>query len=99
MNIIAEEPEFDIARRYATLLNTMFSTAFYAPIQPIVLIWGLFAILFHYWADKYTLIKRKVVRYNMSSELSIEMTEHLEYFLPIYSVIFSKCIYKNYLNI
>ena len=44
MNDIAEETEFDIARRYAVLLNTIFSTAFYAPVLPISLLWGLIAI-------------------------------------------------------
>lgn len=67
MNILAEETEFDIAKRYAVLLNTMFSTAFYAPVMPIALVWGLVAILLHYWAEKFALLRRKVVRHNMST--------------------------------
>ena len=36
--------------------------------------------------EQYNLIYRSSVKYNMSATLSIEMTEHLEYFLPIQSV-------------
>ena len=97
MNTIAEPLEFDIALRYAIILNTLFSTAFYAPILPVTLVWGLIAVLLHYWSDKYALLRRKVVKYSMSSDLSTEMTEHLEYFLPIYSVIIN--ILMAYLNI
>lgn len=71
--------------KYAVILNTLFCTAFYAPILPITLFWGLLSIFLHYWTDKYTLLRTKCVKYNMSSDLSTEMTEHLEYFLPIYS--------------
>lgn len=38
------------------------------------------------WLKQFNLIYRSSVKYNMSADLSIEMTEHLEYFLPIQSV-------------
>ena len=44
----------------------------------------------HY--KKYDLLNRCSVKYNMSITFSIEMTEHLEYFLTVYSV--NICIYS-----
>ena len=75
LNNVYEEPEFDIARRYAVLLNTMFSTAFYSAIIPNCQIYAMIYLCFHYIGDKYILLRRKTVKSNMSTELSIEMTE------------------------
>mmetsp|Transcript_11864 Transcript_11864/g.1811 ORF Transcript_11864/g.1811 Transcript_11864/m.1811 type:complete len:147 (-) Transcript_11864:194-634(-) len=65
-------------------MNTMFTTAFYAPLLPIGLFWSLLALLFTYWIEKFKILKQRVILYNLSSHLSTEMTELLEYFLPIY---------------
>ena len=75
LNNLYEDPEFKISQRYAVLLNTLFTTAFYSSILPFALIWGIFSVFFHYWTDKYTLLRRKVVKFNQSASLSVEMTE------------------------
>jgi hypothetical protein len=62
----------------------MYLCAFYSPIMPIGMIYALIAIFLQYWVDKYNLLRRRVVKYNMSAELSIEMTEMLEFVLIIY---------------
>ncbi|EAS02382.2 phage head-tail family protein, putative (macronuclear) [Tetrahymena thermophila SB210] len=96
LNLISENPQFPIEERYAQLLTTMFTTAFYCPIVPITIIWSLICFILQYWIDKYNLIYRSSVKYNMSSELSLEMTEHLEYFLPIQCL--STLIFYQYAN-
>lgn len=62
----------------------MYLCAFYSPIIPLGMLWCLLAILLHFWVDKYNLLRRRVVKHNMSSDLSIEMTEMLEFVLIIY---------------
>ncbi|KAL4484378.1 hypothetical protein ABPG74_019555 [Tetrahymena malaccensis] len=96
LNLLYENPQFQIQERYAQILMTMFTTAFYSPIVPITIFWSLIGLILQYWVDKYNLIHRSTVKYNMSAELSIEMTEHLEYFLPIQSI--STLIFYQYAN-
>ncbi|KAL4489888.1 hypothetical protein ABPG72_010787 [Tetrahymena utriculariae] len=96
LNQLFENPQFQIQERYAQILMTMFTTAFYSPIVPMSLFWSLIGLILQYWVDKYNLIHRSSVKNNMSAELSIEMTEHLEYFLPIQSI--SALIFYQYAN-
>eukprot|EP00825_Cyclidium_porcatum_P005030 TRINITY_DN123_c0_g1_i3.p2 TRINITY_DN123_c0_g1~~TRINITY_DN123_c0_g1_i3.p2 ORF type:complete len:633 (-),score=112.39 TRINITY_DN123_c0_g1_i3:159-2057(-) len=84
LNVLFEEPNYSIALRYAYVLNSMFITAFYAPLIPVTLIWTVLGLAFTYFLDKYKLLYQSVVYYNMGETLSIEMTEVLEGFLPIY---------------
>lgn len=51
-----EEPEFNIGLRYSWILNTMYMTAFYAPLIPIVLIYTLIGFIFVYWIEKVLLL-------------------------------------------
>ena len=41
----------------------------------MALVWGIFSVFLQYWIDKYTLLRRKVVKFNQSSKLIVEMTE------------------------
>lgn len=99
LNELYEDPEFEISMRYAVAINTVFSCGFYSPILPIGLIWGILSLLLQYYTSKYSLLRRRVVKTSMSSELSLEMTEQLEYFLPIFSVrqIYLYNIYNKYI--
>lgn len=67
-------------------MNTMFTTAFYAPLLPIGLAYSLLALFLMYWAEKYKVLNDRVIKFNLSSKLSTAMTELLEYFLPIYCI-------------
>ncbi|EGR30034.1 phage head-tail family protein, putative, partial [Ichthyophthirius multifiliis] len=96
LNTMFENSQFPIEERYSQILVTMFTTAFYAPILPTSIMWSCLALFLQYWVDKYDLLNRSTVKYNMSITLSIEMTEHLEYFLSIYSV--STLIFYYYIN-
>jgi len=61
MNTLYELAPYDISLRYAYLLNILFSTAFYAPVIPICMIYSLVAFLLMYWADKYTILRRRSI--------------------------------------
>lgn len=73
-----EQPEFLISTHYASIMKTMFFTAMYAPVIPLGVLISLVGLFVVYWGYKYNLLNRNMVKYSMSAELSIEMTEILE---------------------
>lgn len=78
-------------------MNTMFTTAFYAPLLPIGMVWSLICLFFTYWIEKYKVLNQRSILHNITNRLSTEMTELLELFLPIYcaaNLIFSYMIVK-----
>ncbi|CAD8132867.1 unnamed protein product [Paramecium octaurelia] len=79
-----ERPAFDISVAYATILKNMYVVAFYASVIPLALIITCVALLLHYWVEKLNISKRRSIKYNYSSQMSIEMIEQLELVLPIY---------------
>jgi len=80
-----EKPDFDIAKGYSDIMKTMWFTAFYAPVIPMGLIFSIISLICLYWIHKYNVLRRSIIRYNMSAELSIEMTELLEWVLILYA--------------
>lgn len=66
----------------------MYLVAFYSPIIPMGILISILGIVMFYWINKYNVVRRCSINFSLSAELSIEMTEMIEYFLPIYSVIF-----------
>jgi hypothetical protein len=83
---VFEGVDFDIALKYAGIMSTMFASAFYAPIIPVALVWSIIAMICNYWADKYVLVRRCKKPDSLSAKISREMTELLEWILPIYAV-------------
>ena len=59
---------------------------FYATVLPLCIIWSSFALIVHYLVDKWNFLRYKIIKYKLSADLSREMIEQLEYFLPIYSI-------------
>ncbi|KAL4446608.1 hypothetical protein ABPG74_005546 [Tetrahymena malaccensis] len=86
LNSLFEYPEFDIEVEYARNLETVYSVLFYAPVFPLVLIWGILTIFFRYWIDKYNLMHKSTVKFYPSLQLCLQITEALEYCLPLYSL-------------
>lgn len=64
----------------------MFTTAFYAPLLPIGLLYTMVGLAITYWIEKYKVLRERVIDFNLSEKLSTEMTEILELFLPIYCI-------------
>ncbi|KRX05998.1 hypothetical protein PPERSA_01076 [Pseudocohnilembus persalinus] len=83
-NQLYQKPVFDIAQRYAYLINTLFLTALYAPLLPIGLLISLIGILIIFYIEKYKVLHLRFISHNLSPSLSTQMTELLEYFLPLY---------------
>lgn len=64
----------------------MLMTSFYASIIPLGILFSIAALSILYWVYKYTFIKKRTFKQSLSFNLSIEMTEILEYMIPIYCV-------------
>ncbi|EAR89313.2 phage head-tail family protein, putative (macronuclear) [Tetrahymena thermophila SB210] len=86
LNSLFEYPEFEIEIEYARNLETVYSVLFYAPVFPLVLIWGIMTIFLRYWIDKYNLMHKSTVKFYPSLQLCLQITESLEYCLPLYSL-------------
>eukprot|EP01017_Pseudomicrothorax_dubius_P049142 TRINITY_DN9094_c0_g1_i9.p1 TRINITY_DN9094_c0_g1~~TRINITY_DN9094_c0_g1_i9.p1 ORF type:complete len:714 (-),score=160.72 TRINITY_DN9094_c0_g1_i9:100-2241(-) len=85
-NAIFEGIEFDIAQRYANIIKTMLFTAFYCPVVPLATLISACGLILTYWVDKYVLLRRAKEPPALSGELSMEMTEVLEYILPAFAI-------------
>ena len=66
---------FDISTAYATVLKNMYVVAFYASVIPVGLVITCIALLSHYWVEKFNIARRRIIKYNYSSEMSREMIE------------------------
>ena len=60
-----EEVPYNMAKRYAEIMKTMWFTFFYAPAIPIGIVWSAVGILFYYWVDK-VIIFSLIILLNMA---------------------------------
>lgn len=79
-----EHPDYAIGKRYADIMKTMWFTFFFSPLIPIGTLFSLIGLLAYYITDKYNLIHRRTVKESISSELSFEMIELLEYSIMLH---------------
>lgn len=92
-NLLFENPPFEIAEKYGAILYILFMTAFYAPIMPVCLLFSILALSFYYVCDKYILLNQCTVKRSLNFQLSVEMTEMLEFYIPIFSITQALFIY------
>ena len=78
---LMEYPRHEIELAYADIIKTIYITVFYAPVCPIGLFLSLIGFMFQYWVEKYTILRRKHIRRSLSVNLSLEMTEYLDYII------------------
>lgn len=74
-----ENPSYSMGKRYADIMKTMWFTFFYSPIIPIGTVISLVGLIAYYFTDKYNLLFRRTVKESISSKLSFEMVELVEY--------------------
>ncbi|CAK88674.1 unnamed protein product (macronuclear) [Paramecium tetraurelia] len=79
-----ENNEETLSDRYAGIIKTMLMTSFYASIIPLGILFSIGALTLLYWVYKYQFLRRRTFKQSLSFNLSIEMTEVLEYMIPIY---------------
>ncbi|EGR32796.1 hypothetical protein IMG5_070780 [Ichthyophthirius multifiliis] len=95
-NKLHELPSYEIEIGYVDVLKTMYMTAFYCPLIPLGLIFSFIGIFIYYWTHKFAFLNFKTVNKQMSSKLSVEMTEYLEYTIFIFAVSNSLFTYYTY---
>lgn len=87
------DPIFDITLEYASVIKTMYMTAFYSVLLPIGMFWSILALTLLYWVDKWNLTHRCRVKYQFGKEYAQEIIEMLEYIIPIYGIASLVCIH------
>lgn len=80
-----EQKEYVSGKRYADLMKTMWFTFFYSPAIPLGTLWSILGVIIYYWADKYNLVKRYIVKESISKDLTFEMIELLELVVMLHS--------------
>lgn len=75
LNFIFEGHPVDMGLRYGNIMKTLFFTAFISPFVPLGTVFSLFGLLICYWVDKYLLLRRYVVRHELSPFFAKEMVQ------------------------
>lgn len=95
-NQIFENPEVDMAQRYANAGKTILLTLLYTPILPSAILISSAGILFEYWISKYLLLRRHTWPKRLSGELSQIMLHVIPMSVLLYSIMNYVCM--RYLN-
>lgn len=83
-----EKTDYCTGKRYADIMKTMWFTYAYAPAIHIGALISVVGMVIYYWVDKYNILRRRVVKENISMDLSIQMIENLEYTVVFFTVFF-----------
>ncbi len=82
-----EKPEYVVGKHYADIMKTMWFTFFFCSIIPIGSLISLVGLIIYYWADKYNIINKRIVKESISKEITYEMIELLELCILFFCVI------------
>lgn len=63
----------------------MFFTAFYSVILPLGTVITILGLLLTYYVDKINILRKRTIKFTLSTSLCVEMTELIEYVLPIFA--------------
>lgn len=69
-NSIMEDFNYDMGKRYAEVLETMWFTFLYLTLIPFGAMLTLSGLIIYYWVDKYNLLRRSSVKEKISGELA-----------------------------
>jgi len=78
-----ENPEYDMVKRYADIMKTMWLTFFYTPAIPIIPLFAIISLFIYYWVDKYNLIFRRTIK-ESNKKLSLEMIDLIEFIFVLH---------------
>lgn len=85
-NLIYQAPIPEIPYKYAYLFKTLWLTAFYAPLTPVVVPISAFGLILNYFVEKCLFGKAYSSPNTISSMLNDSAIELLEYFALILSL-------------
>ncbi|EAR87534.2 transmembrane protein, putative (macronuclear) [Tetrahymena thermophila SB210] len=85
-NELMEEYPYIQGKRYADIMKTMWFTFLYAPCIPLGNFFSMFNLVIYYYIDKYNILRNSTVKENLSKEVSLQMTENLEYITVFFAL-------------
>ncbi len=81
-----EGMKIDMSYKYSLLIKTMLLTAFYTPAIPVAGLFAMIGLGVVYWTDKYILLRRSALPFQLGTELTESMTEYLEWMTFMFSL-------------
>ena len=90
-NTLMEDTHYDIGKRYAEVIKVVWFTFLYQSLIPFGAFLSTLGLLLYYWIDKYNLLRRSVLKVNLSSKIPLAFLSMLEWclvFQPVGSLIF-----------
>lgn len=91
-NKLMEYPPYNVGKRYAEIIKTVWFTFLYAELIPMGAAFSATGIVLYYLVDKYTLLRKSSITGNISSNLSQDLLPALELVLvlkPLGELIFN----------
>ena len=95
-NLLIENPEVDMAQRFANISKTILLTFCYAPLIPVAFLFSALAIFLEYWIFKYLLLRRHSWPKKLSGDLAKTVFNIIPLSVLLYSVM--NFVYMNFLN-
>jgi hypothetical protein len=86
-----EDEHYDMGKRFAEIIETMWFTFLYSTLLPIGSVITMFGLSIYYWVDKYNLLRRSSINRQVSGKLihtSLNLLDLALLFRPIGSIIF-----------
>jgi len=77
-NQLFEGPPFDFSSKYSAYIKTMWMTALFAPLIPVVIPISLCGLIARYCLDKFHLIRRNSAPMMMGKRFALSMLKYLE---------------------
>ena len=65
-----ENTPYDIGKRYAEVVEIMWFTSLYSSLIPIGACISLVGIVMYYWVDRYNLLRKSTIRYEVSGKMT-----------------------------
>lgn len=90
-NLLMEDSPYDIGKRYAEIIEIVWFTLLYATLIPFGGFLTTLGLFIYYWIDKYNLLRRSVLKFNISYKLALHFLMVLEWsivFEPTGALIF-----------
>ena len=80
-NKLMADEEYSVGKRYAEIIEMMWFVYLYTDLIPAGMFLIIFGLMAYYWADKYNLLTRSSVTYNISAELSFKVSDLIDWTL------------------
>ena len=92
-----EDTQYDMGKRYAEIIETMWFTYLYLTLLPVGAIISFGGIVIYYWIDKYNLLRRSALTTEVSGKLvltSMTLIDFTLVLIPIGGLMFDKQVRK-----